>query len=60
MVADMTDNDAVMTNFVFAYGYASIPVNLVIPGDPDKPAIALDGPIASGDTFIEMINKAVE
>ena len=60
MVADMTDNDAVMTNFVFAYKYASIPVNMVIPGDANKPAIAIDGPITSGDTFIEMIEKAVQ
>ena len=58
VIADLTDNDPVITNFIFAYGYSSIPVNIVIPGDNDKPAIAIDGPIASGKTFIEMVEMA--
>ncbi len=60
MVADMTDNDAVMTNFIFAYDYGSIPVNIVIPGKEDKPAITIDGPVSSGAPFVEMIEKAVQ
>ncbi len=58
MVADQTDNDPVIVNFLFAYGIASIPYNLIIPGEDGKPAIGIDGPIKSGAPFIRAVELA--
>ena len=60
MVADLTGNDAVITNFLHAYGIASIPYNLTIPGEDGKPAIGIDGPVKSGAPFIRAIEMAVQ
>jgi hypothetical protein len=58
MVADLTGNDATIVNFLHAYGIASIPYNLTIPGREGQPAIAIEGPVKSGAPFIKAIGLA--
>lgn len=60
MLADWTNDDPVIAETLFAYGSASIPFYLMIPGDSDKPAIQLPENFTSGEPILRALEIATQ
>ncbi len=58
MIADMTEENEVLTNFLFAYKAASIPFYLIYPGNNEKPAIQLPENFGSADPVLDGLAAA--
>ena len=54
VVADLTDNDEVIFRDLERADRVSIPVNLVYPADPTKPAILLEELISPDDALLAL------
>ncbi len=58
IVADWTDDNWVIAEFLHAVKQPNIPYYLFIPGDPTKETVSLRGLIPQQSKFIDSINAA--
>lgn len=58
MLADWTNENPVIAETLHAYGSASIPFYLMIPGNPDKPVIQLPENFTSAEPILRALELA--